>query len=169
MKRIILFLLCFFLLSSCKLLFDNSSMEPIFYRFLFNNDSDVDVLVIMDFNPSPTTISSDNFQMNIWQHHQRYLPSDYYLSLKKSSEDSVFIYVAFMDSLMMYYDGKHKYNLPPEEIKKEALIARISYINKDLFDKDNKEMAVTNIHFPPVEDTSVPIFYYNGYSSEDFK
>lgn len=148
---------------------DNLSMEPIHYRCLFWNDSDVDVFVLMDWNPSPTAISSDNHQMCIWQHNQGFLPSDYYLSLKKSPEDSVFIYVAFMDSLMMYYDGKHRYNLPPEEIKKEALIARMCFINKDFFDEDNKEMAMTNIHFPPVEDTSVPIFYYNGYSSEDFK
>ena len=74
-----------------------------------------------------------------------------------------------MDSLMMYYDGKHRYNLHPEEIKKEALIARMCLINKDYFDPDNNNCNRTIVNFPPVEDTSVSIYYYNGYSSEDFK
>ena len=168
MKRITIFLLCFVLLSSCKLLLDNLTMEPEQYDFSFNNDSNVDLFVLMDFNPSPTAISNINLQNNVWRHKQRFFPADYYLSLKKSPDDSVFIYVAFMDSLLMYYDGQHKYHLDPDEIKANALIARLSYLNKDFFDKDKKERDMTIIHFPPSEDSLMHTYYYNGYSEEDF-
>lgn len=143
-------------------------MEPEVYRFLFNNDSDEFLFILMDFNPSPTTISNSNLQGNVRLHKQCFFSADYYLSLNKSPEDSVFIYVAFMDSLLMYFDSKHQYHLDPDEIKDEALIARLSFINKDFFDKDNKERAMTIIHFPPSEDSLMHTYYYNGYSEEDF-
>ncbi len=169
MKKIIVILSCFFLLSSCKLLLDNLTMEPEQYDFLFNNDSDEFLFILMDFNPSPTTISNSNLQGNVRLHKQCFFSADYYLSLNKSPEDSVFIYVAFMDSLLMSFDSKHKYHLDPDEIKDEALIARLGFINKDFFDKDDKEREMTTIHFPPNEESNTPIVYYNGYSAKDFK
>lgn len=144
-------------------------MEPVQYDFLFNNDSDEYLFVLVDFNPSPTTISNINRQHDVWQHEQYFFPADYYLSLKQSPDDSVFIYVAFMDSLLTYFDSKHNFHLDPEEIMDEALIARLSFVNKDFFDKDNKNIPTPIVHFPPLEESDTHIVYYNGYCSEDFR
>ena len=167
MKRLFLFLLCLVLFGSCLLLPDNSSTTSLF-RHLFENDSNEYLFILLDFDPSPTTISNNNIQEGVWPHDYSVVPSKKFLPLK-SPEDSVFIYVAFMDSLLLFFDSQHDYHLDPDEIKDEALIARLTYIYKDLFDDDNKEREVTTVHFPPLDDSDSRIVYYNGFTSRDFK
>lgn len=167
MKRLFLFLLCLVLFGSCLLLPDNSSTTSLF-RHLFENDSNEYLFILLDFDPSPTTISNNNIQRTVWPHDYFGVPSKNFLPLK-SPEDSVFIYVAFMDSLLLFFDSQHDYHLDPDDIKDEALIARLTYIYKDLFDDDNKESEAITVHFPPLNDSDSRIVYYNGFTSRDFK
>lgn len=146
---------------------DNLSKGPMF-RHSFENDSNEYLFILLDFDPSPTTISNNNLQRRVWPHDYCIFPAKSFLPLK-SPEDSVFVYVAFMDSLLLFFDSQHDYHLDPDEIKDEALIARLTYIYKDLFDDDNKEREVTTVHFPPLDDSDSRIVYYNGFTSRDFK
>lgn len=164
MNRLIALIVCYALLCSCT-----SSIEHKRYYYYFNNDTEEYLLVCVDCSPSTNTIRENHLQGCARGRQLLILSADNYLALKKNPDDSVSIYVAFMDSLLMYYDSQHNHHLDLAEIKESALIARLNYVNKDLFDENNKKKDVLTVHFPPIEDSLAHTYYYNGYSAEVFK
>lgn len=149
-NRLIIILVLVLLLSSCRYLVEH------YYGFYLENDSEVDIFCIMDYDPSDNIISDGSECMWAYKHGgimscSKPLNNCY----DKYIRDSVHLYVAFLDSLR---NSDGVINLDLSEMKDNYLIARMTLSKKEIIDTTFKSPMKT-IYYPPRKE-SIPIVYY---------
>lgn len=83
---------------------------------------------------------------------------------KSLIRDSVYIYLAFHDSL--FVEEERFPNIIASEIKQDALIVRYRFLKEEIyFPRSSKALW---FDFPPQQDSNVPVKWYNSLSVEDF-
>lgn len=148
---------------SCGLL-DLVDLE---YGFDFQNDSDYSVFLLMDYAPNPEGISDNFFQtIRIKPHSWHSCYGPYADEWKDRMGDSVFIYIAFFDSLSK---DPNYYYLEASDIGENALIVRMTYYREQFpIYLENVDRPPLTVYFPPMENSGVPAHYYNGFSRNSF-
>ena len=159
MKRTSLIIILSLLLTSCNHF--GERWDCIWIQ----NDSHTKIIALFDLEHSRDSISdnfvhqpvdplsSDAIEVEGWE--------------KNGVKDSVYLY--FLNYEILFGDNPRWYYLESKDIMDEAIIARIPYKYKDLYDINSSNRSRITIYFPPLENSNDPVYYYNGYCAEDFE
>lgn len=153
MKRFIVLLIITALLFSSCIYF-----IPVYYGFYFQNDSNVDIFCIMDYYPADEVITQGSYRIIAKQGCTVSCALKDRDCFEKYINDSVYIYVAYLDSLRNP-DGS--VNLNYDAVKDSYIIARMTLWEDDIIDPTHNSPMKT-VYFPPRENSGIPIVYYDN-------
>ena len=160
MKKICTILLSLIVCDSCWLL-DMVDSEP---GFALRNNTNERLICILDYRPSIDSISDMNKQWFVRPNDINYYFGPYADQWESLIRDSVYIYLAFHDSL--FVEEERFPNIIASEIKQDALIVRYRFLKEEIyFPQSSKALW---FDFPPLQDSNVPVKWYNSHSVEDF-
>ena len=147
MKQSILLCLLLLISSSCQYVAEGR------YGFCFKNNSDDDLCVIMDLNPTENGISNNCSDFFVRKKNitsvSRSINDDWGI------KDSVYFYLVYLDSLNR--DGSFSYTL--SDVKEDYLICRMTLLKEQIIDSSHQSPMKT-IYYPPLPESGVPIIYY---------
>lgn len=156
-SNVISFTIAVLILSSCHIVAEHRS------TFVFKNNSNVNLGIVLDFNPSDGEISTNSQLAFAYQHTEHYVSRSSYNSFDKCIKDSAYLYVAYLDSLNKDKGEGYMFNI--NDIKEQFLIARMTIRLEDI--QNPFHSGLDTIYFPPAHHSTIPIMYYPVESSKD--